>query len=116
MSLDESAIVYRAAAGVLRRDGWRQHANHDRDDRTGRHCLVGGLEVACRERYGGRGPAGRAFFDAVDQLAEDADIGPTDGWAGLLGRYNDTAGRTAGEVIELLETTAEAVAGATPST
>jgi hypothetical protein len=91
----------RAAADVLRRDGWTQKCFHDE---TGAHCMVGAVDVA---------------IDPEWEKAGDWDAEQSERWAKArrvlmavvgdqLTEFNDKSGRTADEVIAALEAAADA--------
>jgi hypothetical protein len=93
----KTAADLRAAADVLRRDGWTQGKFHDAE--TGCHCAAGALEVATAADISGR------WLDSVRALSAQLRITP--GPISVY-RWNDDPGRTADEVLAALEAAAEA--------
>jgi hypothetical protein len=93
------AADLRAAAEVLRRDGWTQEVFCDPS--TGSRCAQGALDAvyAPRERDG-----------SYDESAEDAAYAQVCAVIGTnrLISWNDEPGRTAEEVIAALEAAADA--------
>jgi hypothetical protein len=79
------AADLRAAADVLRRDGWMQG---DVINQAGHSCALGALAVVSEDR---EHAAYRAFRDYL---------------GGPIGSWNDKPGRTADEVIAALEAAA----------
>lgn len=84
------AQMYRAAADILRRDGWCQG---DRTDNNGRHCLMGALD----EAIGGNANAGRREWPALWEVTGD----------GLVMNFNDHHCRSARDAIAALEIAAD---------
>jgi hypothetical protein len=100
------AADLRAAADVLRRDGWTQ-GDYVAD---GCHCLVGAIVAA----LGGKDGEGSIPIDnqpralaARRTLAQHFGDMSTDWWADLID-WNDDPDRTADEVIAALEAAADA--------
>lgn len=91
------AADLRAAADVLRRDGWCQRAWRDGDAR----CVAGALTRAVMDRTEAEG----SNFDRPWQAASDA-LTLQVGQAAMI--WNDVNGRTADEVIAALEAAADA--------
>ena len=92
------AADLRAAADVLRRDGWTQGAYLNSD--TGCRCLVGALDYV----YGRRG---------VGWMGDSSESEAYDALEAVIGdqspiAWNDRRGRTADEVIAALEAAADA--------
>ena len=93
------AADLRAAAEVLRRDGWTQGVFHDTT--TGCRCLQGALDAvyAPRERMG-------AYVES-DEDATYVQLAKIIGTNRVID-WNDKPGRTADEVIAALEAAAAA--------
>jgi hypothetical protein len=103
MSTDVDPTVYRQAADVLRHDSWGQGRLHGSD---GTHCLVGALCVVT-------GKNGNLLAKVEPELTPLADLlGGNPACGGELAEiviinWNDADGRTADEVVTLLEQAAE---------
>jgi hypothetical protein len=97
------AADLRAAADVLRRDGWIQLSDHA----YGGHCASGAIEVAIDPEWEDHREEGweyeenQRFSEATLRLCRLVDASSVTGW-------NDAPGRTADEVIAALEAAAEA--------
>jgi hypothetical protein len=98
----QTAADLRAAADVLRRDGWTQGAYHC----EGSHCAVGAIEMSTGVWVKG-------------QYRNYAEPRVTEAWRALMKHlghdepnaifaFNDAPGRTADEVIAALEAAAQA--------
>jgi hypothetical protein len=98
---DERVIVYRETAKLLRKKGWMQGAPYNG---AGNQCLV--YTVDCILRRLGQGGLEGTMLDVASPLMEALGLAPSAYWATLLD-WNDEPGRTADEVITLLEQTAE---------
>jgi hypothetical protein len=86
----------RAAAEVLRRDGWTRDTFTDDD---GCHCVAGAVGVVTGETYIDR------WREAIVTLAVSRGLAP---WPLSVYRWNDAPERTADEVIAALEAAADA--------
>jgi hypothetical protein len=97
---DERVAVYRKAAELLRQDGWTQGAFFDE---TGKHCLVAAVRAANLEI------TSEWEFPLSAGLKYQLHKTLREQWGSRLSLtwWNDAPGRTADEVITLLEQTAE---------
>jgi hypothetical protein len=95
------AADLRAAAEVLRRDGWTQEYMHC----DGKHCALGAVEVVVdpdlHDDDGWDDEQNRRFADAAKLLRRVTGESQIVDW-------NDAPGRTADEVIAALEAAAQA--------
>jgi hypothetical protein len=98
----QTAADLRAAADVLRRDGWIQRNDHGPHG----HCAAGAIEVAIdpnsieTRNEGWDWEQNERFSEATLILARSFNAEVT--------AWNDTPGRTAAEVIAALEAAAQA--------
>jgi len=100
------AADLRAAAEVLRRDGWTQGTYHDVDDDRVCHCAVGAIEAGTGYwTLGGRTQLNPALRQRVD--AAWSAVTPVIGTPDIFS-WNDDEDRTADEVIAALEAAADA--------
>lgn len=90
------AADLRAAAEVLRRDGWTKGTF---TDACGSHCVAGALSVVV-----GTGIADR-WRDGIELLCQTVGVKP---WPTNAYHWNDEPGRTADEVIAALLAAADA--------
>ena len=95
------AADLRAAAEVLRRDGWCQSRSHAS---TGEHCAAGAIEAAVDPNWqtssGWEAEQNVRFGAALNAVQRRIDL--------VLTGWNDAPGRTADEVIAALEAAADA--------
>ena len=90
----------RRAVAVIGQRGWCQR---DIEDDDGRVCLVGALRLACGI------PATPNWWGELKPLAELVDVvGRAVGSRGNLGWWNDRPDRTAGQVVAMLGSAADA--------
>ena len=95
-----AAVVLRAAADLIERDGWCQGSR-----RVGAaRCLVGAVSETADRMFGG-GPRACRAERAAYWAVESADPGV---WEVGVVAWNDAEGRTAGEVVGVLRAAAEA--------
>jgi hypothetical protein len=96
----QRAAIYRQAAGILRTGGWTQQMGINA---AGNRCLTqavhdSGIELECLQAFAY--PV-ELFEPLMKTLREQWN------WEGSPVIWNDMSGRTADEVITLLEQTAE---------
>lgn len=89
------AADLRAAAEVLRRDGWTRGSFRDPD--SGCRCAAGAIPEC---EWGSR-----RWREAVVVFGDHVGVGP---WPVAVYRWNDDEDRTADEVIAALEAAADA--------
>jgi hypothetical protein len=97
---NKPAAIFRATAELLRRDGWIQDLDTNAD---GNRCLVQALDTICASQS--RKVRSRYHTDILDPLRKT--LREQWGWNESAIDWNDEPGRTAEEVITLLEQTAE---------
>jgi hypothetical protein len=107
----------RAAAEVLRRDGWAQHAYHHRLSALGTycHCAEGAVEAAAGSWVIDENGIGGWTFEPLAMDREEAALEALRAHLLSCGvdpesipDWNDADGRTADEVIAALEAAADA--------
>lgn len=104
----DARTLLREAAKILRRDGWCQKTNKNQ---MGQHCLVGAIEEAFgREQFFALNSKPHCYIEALDRVR--AAMLPDETDVEAIGRrsvtyWNDMPGRTAEDVIAVLERAAE---------
>jgi len=94
--------ILESAVDILETKGWYQGGLHAED---GRSCILGALSWAWLKQV----QAAR-LWDVLTDVARTLGYDPETvgrGWRGWLASWNDTAGRTAAEVVGVLRQTAD---------
>jgi hypothetical protein len=89
-----TAATLRAAADLIRREGWTQARFFD--ERTGCRCIAGALRECTDSTQ---------WMYAVEALARQVGVPP---WPTSIYNWNDDPDRTVDEVIAALEAAAQA--------
>ena len=107
MVSDEEAALLRAAERI-EKYGWRQG---DAGEAGQPQCLVGAISSACDDLTPGRGAFDDTFMGAYGRAFDDTFMGAldrvisvveADDWTLGIVQWNDDAGRTKDEVIDVL--------------